>query len=205
MISNKNIHIFASMNFMKRKNPQPTRAENIQGKFLILAGILSAVFFLNWLLDPEHVGYKPFYYLLIFSFVYKVLRLFVEWILYFHLTVPKKPRTTRSWNVDILTTYCPPEPKEMVVKTLVAIQKIRYPHKTYLCDEANDKELKRICEELDIIHVTRDAKAGNINNALYTVADGEICVILDPDHIPEPDFLDEVLPYFEDEKVGFVQ
>lgn len=209
MISNKNIHIFASMNFMKRKNPHPTRAENIQGKFLILAGILSAVFFLHWLLDPEHVGYKPLYYLLIFSFVYKVLRLFVEWILYFHLTVPKKPRTTRSWNVDILTTYCPPEPKEMVVKTLEAIQKIRYPHKTYLCDEANDEELKRICEELDIIHVTReqktDAKAGNINNALYTVADGEICVILDPDHIPDPDFLDEVLPYFEDEKVGFVQ
>lgn len=59
-----------------------------------------------------------------------------------------------------------------------------------------------------MVHVTRvgekDAKAGNINNALRQ-ASGEMCVVLDPDHVPTPDFLDRVLPYFENSSVGYVQ
>lgn len=139
----------------------------------------------------------------------KIIRLLVEWFFCLHLTVPAKPAITRKWKVDVLTTYCPPEPKGMVIKTLEAIQKINYPHNAYLCAEADDEELKKKCAELGVVYVTRqekkDAKAGNINNALQTVAKGEISVILDPDHIPSPDFLDEVLPFFEDDKVGFVQ
>nr|WP_255474353.1 glycosyltransferase [Pontibacter qinzhouensis] len=61
---------------------------------------------------------------------------------------------------------------------------------------------------MDVKHVTRavkvDAKAGNINNALRQ-ATGDICLILDPDHIPAPHFLEEVLPYFENKEMGFVQ
>jgi len=61
---------------------------------------------------------------------------------------------------------------------------------------------------LGFVHVTTkqkiNAKAGNINNALKQ-ASGEICVVLDPDHEPFPEFLDRVLPYFENEEIGFVQ
>lgn len=96
----------------------------------------------------------------------------------------------------------------MVLNSLRAIQAIPYPHTTYLCDEANDPYLRQMCEQMGVRHVTRtdkrDAKAGNINNALQQ-ATGDICVILDPDHIAVPDFLDHVLPYFEDPKIGFVQ
>ncbi|MEO6348721.1 MAG: glycosyltransferase family 2 protein, partial [Aquaticitalea sp.] len=49
-----------------------------------------------------------------------------------------------------------------------------------------------------------DAKAGNINNALKQ-ASGEICLILDPDHVPNVDFIEEVIPYFDDLSIGFVQ
>jgi cellulose synthase/poly-beta-1,6-N-acetylglucosamine synthase-like glycosyltransferase/exo-beta-1,3-glucanase (GH17 family) len=201
--------IFAAMIQEKRKNASPTRFEHITGKLLILIGIISAIIFINWLLDPEFIGYRPLYYVLIGTFIYKIIRLFIEWALCFHLTIPEKPPITKKWKVDVLTTYCPPEPKEMVIQTLKDMVNITYPHKNYLCDESDDEELKRICGELGVIHVTRtekkNAKAGNINNALYTVADGEICVILDPDHRPFPDFLDEVLPYFEDEQIGYVQ
>ncbi len=59
-----------------------------------------------------------------------------------------------------------------------------------------------------MIHVTRvdktDAKAGNVNHALRQ-ATGEICLIIDPDHVPVPDFLNHVLPHFENPAVGFVQ
>jgi cellulose synthase/poly-beta-1,6-N-acetylglucosamine synthase-like glycosyltransferase len=197
------------MNSDKFKNLPPTKLENVLGKLLIFVGIVTAIVFINWLVDPKFVGYRPLYYVLMATFFYKILRLIIEWALCFHLSVPPKPKSTRNYTVDILTTYCQPEPKEMTIRTLRAIQKITYPHNTFLCDEANDEELKQICKELNITHVTRkikvNAKAGNINNALNTVANGEICLILDPDHIPYPNFLDEVLPYFEDEKVGYVQ
>ncbi|UFH54450.1 glycosyltransferase [Spirosoma sp. KNUC1025] len=115
---------------------------------------------------------------------------------------------TKTWTVDILTTFCAGEPYEMIVKTLKAIQAINYPHTTYLCDEADDPYLRQVCEQLGVRHVTRtnkkDAKAGNINNALQQ-ATGEICLVLDPDHVPVPDFLNRVLPYFEDPAIGFVQ
>jgi cellulose synthase/poly-beta-1,6-N-acetylglucosamine synthase-like glycosyltransferase len=197
------------VNGEKKRNSAPTKFENIFGKVLILLGFISSFVFIAWLLDPEFAGYKPLYYALIITFIYKILRLFIEWVMCFHLTVNEKPVSGKEWRVDVLTTYCYPEPKEMVINTLQAIQQITYPHKTFLCDESDDEELKKICKELNVTHVTRtekkNAKAGNINNALNTVANGEICLILDPDHIPYPDFLDEVLPYFEDEKVGFVQ
>ena len=58
----------------------------------------------------------------------------------------------------------------MIVRTLRAMCAIRYPHENYLCDEGDDPELMRVCQELSVHHVTRterrDAKAGNINNAL---------------------------------------
>lgn len=131
------------------------------------------------------------------------------WYNYSNISVPKKPVRTSDLKVDILTTYFPGEPYQMITTTLKAIQNIRYPHTTYLCDEANDPYLKQFCEENGIRHVTRDnrkdAKAGNINNALRKYATGDICVILDPDHIPQPDFLDPILPHFEDPKIGFVQ
>lgn len=191
------------------RNFPPTLRESIVGKTLIIIGLITALYFYGWLLNPDFIGNKYLYIIIIISFGYKIFIRIIEWFTCFHLSVPEKPKITKKWTVDVLTTYCKGEPKEMIIETLQAIQEIKYPHTTYLCDEADDAELKEICNQLGIIHVTRtekvNAKAGNINNALKTLAKGEICLILDPDHKPYPEFLDEVLPYFEDESVGFVQ
>jgi len=65
-----------------------------------------------------------------------------------------------------------------------------------------------VCNRLNIKYVNRtekvDAKAGNINNALK-IANGEICLILDPDHIPSPQILDRLLPHFDNKEIGYVQ
>jgi hypothetical protein len=110
--------------------------------------------------------------------------------------------------VDVLTTAVPGEPIKMIEESLTAMVNMRYPHTTYLCDEGDDPQLKEICARLGVVHVTRDikvnAKAGNTNNALRS-ATGEITVILDPDHVPDPGFLDSVLPYFDDPGIGYVQ
>lgn len=166
------------------------------------------VLFLYWFLDEDHIGYEPLYWLLTTALGFKLLRTLHEWYHYFSVTTPVTPVLTKSYKVDVFTTACPGEPHNMIIGTLEAIQNMTYPHTTYLCDEGNDPVLKAACDRLGVKHVTRtikvDAKAGNINNALKQ-ATGDICLILDPDHVPQPEFLDEVLPYFENQEVGFVQ
>ena len=186
----------------------PTKREKLTIRLMILLGLLSMINFFYWFLKPELIDNRLLYYLLIGPLVFDSLRIIYIWYHYWDMSVPSKPKYVKKPSVDVLTTYFPGEPYEMIKETLLAIKKIRYPHTTYLCDEANDDYLKAFCAEHGIKHVTRNnrinAKAGNINNALLQ-ATGEICLILDPDHVPQEDFLDEIIPYFEDKKIGFVQ
>lgn len=194
---------------MESKIKTPSKNESRIIKFMILLGIFSIINFLFFFFQPEHTGDPLIFALLTVTILYSVLKKLYMWYNYSNISVPEQPQGIPNFKVDILTTYFPGEPYQMVITTLDAINNITYPHTTYLCDEANDPYLKRFCQENGIVHVTRNnrinAKAGNINNALYSVADGEICVVLDPDHIPEPNFLDPILPHFQDPEIGFVQ
>lgn len=177
-------------------------------RLLVAMGLLSVFVLLFWVSQEEHQGYWPLFILFAISIGYKLLKILFEWYHYWSVSLPIKPKLSKVFTVDMLTTAVPGEPYAMTEKTLRAMVAVRYPHTTYLCDEGNDPYLKQLCHELGVIHITRndrkDAKAGNINNAL-SIANGEICVVLDPDHIPHPQFLDEVLPYFVRKEVGFVQ
>lgn len=178
-------------------------------RWLVAGGLLCLVYLLGWLVTTAHAGYAPLFWLFAFSMSYKVLWMVHEWVHYVQVKVPVPPaKPARQFTVDMLTTSCPGEPRAMIIRTLEAMQAVRYPHTSYLCDEGNDPVLRQACEHLGVIHVTRkikvNAKAGNINNALRQ-ATGDLCVVLDPDHVPTPDFLDQVTAYFEDDQVGFVQ
>lgn len=177
-------------------------------RLMVVVGVLSMLFFWWQMLHPGNKGDNWLYGLLLVSLFIISAKLLHEWYHYWHISVPDKPQNPQQFTVDVLTTFCPGEPYEMIENCLRAIQAMPYPHTTYLCDEANDPQLKKLCAELGINHVTRnnrkDAKAGNINNALKQ-AKGEICLILDPDHLVEPNFLDEIAPYFTNPEVGFVQ
>jgi cellulose synthase/poly-beta-1,6-N-acetylglucosamine synthase-like glycosyltransferase len=175
---------------------------------MIILGILSFAYFFYWFLNPDLIENQFLFWMLIVSVVFETIKTIYIWYHYWDISIPTKPKNTPSLTVDVFTTYFPGEPYPMVKETLLAIQRIKYPHTTYLCDEANDEHLIEFCRENNIIHVTRNnrvnAKAGNINNALKQ-ANGDICLILDPDHVPFDNFLDEIVPYFEDESIGFVQ
>ncbi|KAA2245368.1 glycosyltransferase [Chitinophaga agrisoli] len=191
-----------------KKASPPSRMELWTLRLMILIGAGGMGYFLYSLANPLQVGYAPFYWLLLAATVFNCLRVLHEWYHYFYITVPPTPPLTKTFTVDIFTTFCAGEPYPMIVETLEAIQAISYPHTTYLCDEADDPYLKEVCRRLGVQHVTRtvkrNAKAGNINNALQQ-ATGELCVVLDPDHVPLPGFLDAVLPHFSNEQIGFVQ
>lgn len=174
----------------------------------IWLGILALIIFLYGFIREVGVGHPVLYFLLTFSLFFKLLRILFEWYHYAGVRQAPKLLSHASWKVDMLTTACPEEPREMIEETLRAMVNVKYPHQTYLCDEGNDPYYQKLCQKLGVHYVTRstrvNAKAGNINNALKQ-ANGDICVILDPDHVPTPDFLDQVLPHFEDPEIGYVQ
>ncbi|WP_053971865.1 glycosyltransferase family 2 protein [Mangrovimonas sp. ST2L15] len=188
----------------KNKNQNSLRILRV----MILIGVLSLINFFYWFFKPDLVENRPLFLLLTCVIFFDTFRLLYTWYHYWGISIPNKPKHRTSYKVDVFTTFCDGEPIDMVTQTLLAIKKMDYPHETYLCDEDDNAYLKNFCKENGIIHVTRtskeNAKAGNINNALK-IATGDVCVIMDPDHVPETNFLTELLPYFEDEKIGFVQ
>jgi cellulose synthase/poly-beta-1,6-N-acetylglucosamine synthase-like glycosyltransferase len=186
----------------------PTKMHLFYLRMMILIGVFCMFFFIHSLLRKSVVGYQPLYWLLISTFVYTFFKILYEWYHYWAISVPPNLPVTKLYTVDIFTTFCAGEPYEMIVETLTAIQGITYPHQTFLCDEANDPYLKSVCEKLGVHHITRikkiNAKAGNINNALAQ-SSGELCVILDPDHVPVPEFLDPIIAHFDNPEIGYVQ
>ena len=120
--------------------------------------------------------------------------------------VPVAPPAGLSVDVFI-TTY--DEPVDVIRKTAIGALAITYPHRTYILDDGRNLELARMARELGIGYITRNdnrnAKAGNLNNALRQT-DGEYILQLDADHVPLPYILDRLLGYMhEDPRLAFVQ
>lgn len=116
--------------------------------------------------------------------------------------------------VDVFITVCG-EPTEIVRETAVAAQQMQYPNfQIYLLNDGfvagkdNWQEMEKFAKELGIHCITRrepgGAKAGNINNALRQT-NSKFFVVFDADHVPHPQFLRQVMGYFTDPKMGFVQ
>ncbi|TAL44323.1 MAG: glycosyltransferase, partial [Methylovulum sp.] len=110
------------------------------------------------------------------------------------------------------------EPPAMVRKTLEALAKVDYPHLEVLVMDNNTKDpaiwepVRDDCERLGpmfrFFHLENwpGFKAGAINHALeQTAPDAEIIAVIDSDYILSPDWLNSMVPYFDNENVGFVQ
>ncbi|WP_191118435.1 glycosyltransferase family 2 protein [Infirmifilum uzonense] len=119
-----------------------------------------------------------------------------------------------SLRIAVFVTSFNEDPKIIKETLLSAKAALRGRGDVYLLDDSTNQmiveELKKFCEEHGIIYVHRKErrgfKAGAINNALKLFGDKyDLFVIFDADQKPRLDFLDQVLPYFEDPQVAFVQ
>jgi cellulose synthase/poly-beta-1,6-N-acetylglucosamine synthase-like glycosyltransferase/exo-beta-1,3-glucanase (GH17 family) len=110
------------------------------------------------------------------------------------------------------------EPPEMVRKTLNALANVDYPNFEVLVMDNNTKDptiwmpvrddCDRLGEKFRFFHLDNwpGYKAGAINYALENTADdAEIIAVIDSDYILSPDWLKCMVPYFDQENVGFVQ
>jgi cellulose synthase (UDP-forming) len=175
---------------------------------LVLAGVISIFQFADWWFHKEHIGNTWFFILLSLFFWYGISRLILIWVNYLRIRKPLPVAAPDGLSVAIFTTSSPGEPLSMFQKTLEACRNITYPHTTYLLDDTQDPEFRKVAEKygavwLELVGLP-GAKAGKVNKALQLTHE-DFILILDPDHIPFPEFLDHTLGFFKDERVGFVQ
>lgn len=176
---------------------------------LVLAGIISLIIFADWWFKKNHIGNIWLYWALSLFFWYSISRMVLGWINFLHIKKPlKTPSPPENLKVAIFTTSYAGEPLEMIEKTLKACKNVKYPHNTYLLDNTDDPAFKEAAEKngatwFELKNIP-GAKAGKVNKALEQTTE-DFILILDPDHIPFPEFLDNTLGFFEDEKIGFVQ
>ena len=175
---------------------------------LVVAGVLSILKFGDWWFRSEHVGSLPLFIILSLIVWYGLIRLIFIWINYLGIKNAEDVQAENHLKVAIFTTSSPGEPLSMFDKTLEACSRISYPHTTYLLDDTRDIAFKKVAEKhgavwLELVGLP-GAKAGKINKALE-ITEEDFILVLDPDHIPFPNFLDEVLGYFKNECIGFVQ
>jgi cellulose synthase (UDP-forming) len=162
----------------------------------------------DWWFRAEHVASPALFVTLSLAFWYGISRIVLGWVNYLAVARPEHRPAPPGKTVAIFTTSSPGEPLSMFETTLAACARIRYPHTTYLLDDTRDPRFREVAERhgavwLELVGIP-GAKAGKINRAL-TRTNEEFILVLDPDHIPFPEFLDRVLGQFDDAKLGFVQ
>ena len=126
-------------------------------------------------------------------------------------------------RVAVLTTIVPAkEPLGLVLNTLRAMKRLVHdgPVDVWLLDEGNDPDVRKAVEEIGVKHFSRKGvdrwntesgafraktKAGN-HNAWRDAHESQYEVVaqMDPDHVPQPDFLTRTIGYFRDPDVAFV-
>ncbi len=191
------------------RRARPVRTwERVLIAVLIFLGVQSIAYFGVWWFRLENVSNPVLFALLSLATWYGILRMAVGWYNFFHIEQAEPIEAPPGLSVAIFTTSSPGEPYQMFVRTLEAARAIRYPHTTYLLDDTRDPRFAELAREKGAVHLEivgyPGAKAGKINEALKRTAE-EFILVLDPDHIPFPEFLDRVLGYFEDPELGFVQ
>jgi len=183
-------------------------ADRLLLALLLLTGVLLVGRFADWWFRPVHVGNTALYVLLSLALWYSVVRLVLGWVNVSAVRRPAARAAPAGKRVAIFTTSSPGEPASMFDRTLAACARVTYPHTTYLLDDTQDLAFAALAEAHGAVHLELvglpGAKAGKINAALERT-DEEFILVLDPDHVPFPSFLDRVLGHFDDPRIGYVQ
>jgi cellulose synthase/poly-beta-1,6-N-acetylglucosamine synthase-like glycosyltransferase len=119
---------------------------------------------------------------------------------------PKKDLTFKPTSVDVYLPCCG-EDLEIIETTYKSVCKLKA--NIYVLDDSGRDEIKALAEKYNFTYFRRpdpgvNKKAGNLRYA-FARTTGEFIVIFDADFCPREDFIEELLPYFNDPKVGIVQ
>lgn len=173
-----------------------------------MIAVLWGAVYLSWRAFDTWERTDPALFLLLFTcevFGWSMLASFC--FLSWRIPTSVRPPVEEAHSVDVLVcTY--DEGIDVLEATLLGCARITYPHVTWVLDDGRRETVRELARGLGARYVTRPdnrhAKAGNINHAL-AVLDGELLLVLDADHVPQPDILDATVGYFDDPEVAVVQ
>jgi cellulose synthase/poly-beta-1,6-N-acetylglucosamine synthase-like glycosyltransferase len=171
-------------------------------------GVVALFYYFSWWFVDQRLVSPWYLFLLILAVFYSGMQLVGNWLLYLVAERPPPPPAPPiGLSVDVFVTAYG-EAYPLIKRSLAAACEMRGQHRTWLLDDKSDPALAKLAERLGAGYVSRTdrlyAKAGNLNHAL-ALTNGDIIVIFDVDHAPEPDFLECSLGYFANPKIGFVQ
>jgi cellulose synthase (UDP-forming) len=191
-----------------RWDPAPaTESSRTRLRVLALAGILCAVWYLSWLLQPERVGQPVLYGLLVAAECFNLSQIAGFW-----WTATRRRRTrrlflARSPPVDVLVPVYD-EPVEIVEPTIAAAVRMKGNPRVMLLHDGDDPAMGQLARRYGVRYRPRKknvgAKAGSINSALHQIS-APFVAIFDCDHVPDRSFLVRTLGHFADPAVAFVQ
>lgn len=222
------LFILKKKNFISKKIP-------VRIVFLLIAAFLSMRYFywrstetLFYIGLFDFIGVILLFVAEAYSIIVHLIGMFVNLWPVNRKPVPLPTDTNSLPSVDIfIPTYS--ESEEIVRITTIACNHINYPKdkiNIYILDDGGTtarrnspktsesawkryKNFKIMAEELGVDYIAREknehAKAGNVNNALK-YSDGDLVLILDCDHVPTKDILQNTVGLFiKDEKMFLVQ
>jgi cellulose synthase (UDP-forming) len=182
-----------------------------------------AVVFLRWLANGNAGIANPLVLVVLATVMLQFVLWEWRWLALPLMRVPEHSAARPGWRVGVAVTFVPAaESIEMLEKTVAALVAMKYPHDTWVLDEGDDHRVRRLCERLGATHYSRFGKSryqqlegrfksgtkyGNYNAWLEETgyASYDIVVSFDSDHVAKPNYLLEVIGYFDDEKIGYVQ
>jgi cellulose synthase (UDP-forming) len=193
--------------------------------------LLSVTVFAAWWFNPSHV---PSNFSGSLSFLDVILYLSVSYIIWHPIIMDVLTWSTSShiknlphqeplpgYRVAFITTIVPKsEPVELLHACLPAMVKAEYPHDTWILDEGNSPEVKKICKQYGVYHFSRHGineyntvhgkfaaktKGGNHNSWYDSYGNNyDFVAQIDTDFVPTSTFLTKTLGYFRDPKIAFV-
>ncbi|PWU23566.1 glycosyl transferase family 2 [Candidatus Cerribacteria bacterium 'Amazon FNV 2010 28 9'] len=214
-----------------QKCPVMSRSQRWTYRILFTIGITFTSAFFLWWFQPSHIAtnFKGIFHgldillFLLLSYVvwYQIINECFSWFTAGFMRHPQYRAPQKGLRVAFLTAFVPgTEPYSLLEKTLKAMVGVDYAHDTWLLDEGDDPEAKRLCALYKVKHFSRKGiekyntpygpyriktKGGNYNAWFDQYGKKyDIVAQLDVDFVPKRDYLTKTLGYFKDPSVAFV-
>jgi len=177
----------------------------------------------RWINNIDQTQAYPIFPILVGTLLLQIMLWEWRWLALPLMRVPRPIPPASGWRIAVAVTFVPgAESIEMLEETVKALTEIDYQHDTWVLDEGDDAGVRNLCLRTGARHFSRRhmpqyqaesgpfksrTKYGNYNAWLeeHGYRSYDLLVAFDSDHIPRPNYLHQVLGYFSDESVAYVQ